>query len=195
MGGGRALSEFDQGQVVGARKARCLISATAKLLGILRENVASMYQVDVKCGKTANSRMKCGRKRALNDQDLRRFVRIVQMNRKSSFQQIASQFNEGAFTSLCAKIISRHMVQTGWGSRRPHPLQMLTARPTEIGAWMIVKRDLSDHMTRFHCIAPKAGSLCGVNHAMLWTLHAKFGYNRAVQLFGQHLLGPARVPW
>lgn len=48
------------------------------------------------------------------------------------------------------------------------------------------------------CIAQMEDSVCGVNHTILWTPHAKLGYYNAVEavlLFGKLLRVPAWVPW
>lgn len=110
---------------MGDRKTRYSTSATAKLLRIPRQTVASVYQENVKSGKTANSRTKRGRKSTWDDRGGRRLTGIVQTNRKFSLPQITSQFNEGACTSLCSKTVRRHIAQLSCGSRRPYHVLML----------------------------------------------------------------------
>lgn len=104
-------SAFDHGQIVGARHAGCLASASAGLVIFLRQSIASLYQDYAKSGKTSNQQKKYGCKRATDCRGERRPSRIVIMYWTATLKQITSEFDESFFSK---DYLSNHDIKRLW---------------------------------------------------------------------------------
>jgi hypothetical protein len=71
------LSDFERGQVVGARLTRASPTKTATLLGISRATVSEVMSADTNHGKTTSAKKNSGRKSALTEADRRTSRRTV----------------------------------------------------------------------------------------------------------------------
>jgi transposase len=76
------LSDFETGQMVGARLAGASVTKTATLLGVLKETVSKVMSAYANHGKTTSAKRDSGRKSALTERDCRRLRRIVWKNHK-----------------------------------------------------------------------------------------------------------------
>jgi transposase len=72
------LSNFERGQIVGARSAGASVKKTATLLGILRATVSKvMSAYTMHHGKTASAKRNSGRKSTLTQRECHTLSRIV----------------------------------------------------------------------------------------------------------------------
>jgi transposase len=76
------LSEFERGQIVGARLAGASVIKTATLLGVSRATVTKAMSACTNHGKTTSTKRNSGRKSTLTERDRRTLRRIVSKNHR-----------------------------------------------------------------------------------------------------------------
>jgi transposase len=65
------VSDFERGQIVGARLAGASVIKTAMLLGVLRATVSTIISAYKKYGKTTSAKRNSGRQSTLTKRDRR----------------------------------------------------------------------------------------------------------------------------
>ncbi|GBN91397.1 hypothetical protein AVEN_107730-1 [Araneus ventricosus] len=100
MAGYQNLSDFERGFIIGAREMGHSISEVAMKFGFLRTTISRMYREYRVSGKTSNFRHRCGRKKTLKELDHCRQTQILKRDRRAILPQIATDFNDGASTSV-----------------------------------------------------------------------------------------------
>ena len=87
------LSEFQRGQIVGARQAGASISETARLVGVSNSTVCRIMVKYLEEGKTAADKSACGRKKKLNSRERRHLKRTVTGDRRVSAVKVTATIN------------------------------------------------------------------------------------------------------
>ena len=78
------VSDFQRGQIVGARMAGATVTEIAQLLGIPRGTVFKVMTVYEKEGKTSSARHKSGCSSSLFERDRRKLNRIARNDHKTT---------------------------------------------------------------------------------------------------------------
>ena len=73
----RDLTDFEKGQIVGARMTGASITKVAEVFGFSRATISRTMTQFEKQGKTSNNRTKCGRPSKLSGRDRRTLNRII----------------------------------------------------------------------------------------------------------------------
>ena len=80
-------TDFERGQIVGARMVGASISKVAEVFSVSRGIVSKIYSAYLKCGKTLSAKSQRGRKCVLSDRDRRSLRRIITKNKKTQLQK------------------------------------------------------------------------------------------------------------
>jgi transposase len=91
----RDLSDFERGQIVGARLAATSVTKTATLLDVSRATVSNVMSAYTNHGKTSAKR-NSRRKSTLTERD-RRALMIVSKNHKTTAAQVNCSRNEYSY--------------------------------------------------------------------------------------------------
>lgn len=91
------LSEFERGQIVGARMVGASVSKVAELFHVSRGTVSKIYTAYRKSGKTSSAKSQRGRKCVLDDRDRRSLKRIVSKNKKTTATKVTAELNADAY--------------------------------------------------------------------------------------------------
>jgi hypothetical protein len=88
------LSDFERGQIIGARLAGASVTKTATLLGLLRATVSKVMSAYMNHGKTISVKWNSGQKSALTTlRDGCILKRIVSKNHRSTAAQVTAEPN------------------------------------------------------------------------------------------------------
>ncbi len=112
--------------VVGARRAGLSISEIADLLGFSRTTISRHLQrmvrkrENIQWAAVVRTKMPCWCQR--------RMVRLVRDYRKATVTQITTRYNQGKQNAISEHTTHRTLKQMGSSSRRPHRVQLLSAK-------------------------------------------------------------------
>ena len=87
------LSDFQGGQIVGARLAGAYVTKTATLLGISRAAVSKVVVTYTNHGRTSSAKRNSSRKPKLSKRDRRTLKRIVSINHRSTTAKVTAELN------------------------------------------------------------------------------------------------------
>jgi transposase len=87
------LSDFERGQIVGARLAGASVKKTAILLGVPRATVSEVMSTYINHRKTTSAKRNSGRKSTLTEKDCRTLRMIVSKNDTTTAAQVTRQQN------------------------------------------------------------------------------------------------------
>jgi transposase len=87
------LSDFERGQIVGARIADASVTKTAALLGVSRATVSKVKAAYTDHGETTSAKRNSGRKSTLTERDRRTIRRSVSENHTTAAAQVTVQQN------------------------------------------------------------------------------------------------------
>jgi transposase len=87
------LSDFERGQIVGARLAGASVIKVATLLGVSRATVSKVMWAYTNHGKTTSTKRNSGRKSTMTERDRRTLGRIVSKIQTSTTAQVTGQQN------------------------------------------------------------------------------------------------------
>ena len=88
------LSEFQRGQIVGARLCGVSVTAVASVLGVLPGTVSKVMTAYTTHGKTTSGKRNSGRKKSISDRARRVLKRIVTRNRRATAAQVTEELNQ-----------------------------------------------------------------------------------------------------
>jgi transposase len=104
MGG---LSDFERGQIVGARLAGAYVIRTAILLGVSIPTVSKVMSAYTYHEKTTSAKRNSGRKSTLTEIDRRAMRRIVSKNHRITAAQVTTEVNIHLEDSVYTKTVRR----------------------------------------------------------------------------------------
>jgi transposase len=86
-------SDFERGQIVGARLAGASVIKISTLLGVSRATVSEVMSAFTNHGKTTSAKRNSGRKSTLTERDSRTLKKIVSKNHTNTAAQVREQQN------------------------------------------------------------------------------------------------------
>jgi len=87
------LSDFQSGQIVGARLAGASVTETATLLGVSRAAVSKVMTTYTNHGRTSSAKRNSGRKPKLSERDRHTLKRIVSINYTSTAAKVTAELH------------------------------------------------------------------------------------------------------
>lgn len=120
------LSEFERGQIVGARMVGASVTKVAEVFGVSRGTVSKIYTAYRKSGKTSSAKSQRGRKCVLGDRDRRSLKRIVTKNKKTTAAKVTAELNVGLTNPVSTKTIRRELHKQGISGRAAIPKPLIS---------------------------------------------------------------------
>ncbi|XP_067141717.1 uncharacterized protein [Centruroides vittatus] len=120
------LSEFERGQIVGARMVGASITKVAKMFGVSRGTVSKIYTAYRTSGKTSSAKSQRGRKCVLSDCDRRSLKRIVTKNKKTTAAKVTAELNMELTNPVSTKTVQRELHEQGISGRAAIPKPLIS---------------------------------------------------------------------
>ncbi|XP_073410924.1 cytosolic arginine sensor for mTORC1 subunit 1 isoform X1 [Dendrobates tinctorius] len=111
------LSDFQRGQIVGARMAGASVAESAQMLGVARGTVSKVMTAFEREGKMSAAKHRSGRKSKLTERDHRTLKRIVREDRKTRAPKITAELNEHLQNPVSTKTVRRELHKSGFHGR------------------------------------------------------------------------------
>ncbi|GBM76976.1 hypothetical protein AVEN_161458-1 [Araneus ventricosus] len=134
MGKAAALSEFDKGRIVMARRIGTSITETAQLVGCSRSAVVSIHTKWINDGDTSSRRQGegVGHPCVIKEKGRRRQSRLVKQNLCQTVAQLTAQYNAGPSARVSEHTVQRTLLDMGLCSRHPTCVPLLTKRHRQL---------------------------------------------------------------
>ena len=87
------LSDFQRGQIVGARVVGASVTKTVTSLGVSRAAVSEVMKAYTNHGKTSSAKRNIGRKPKLSERDRRTLKRSVFKNQRIAVAKVTAELN------------------------------------------------------------------------------------------------------
>ena len=111
------LSEFQRGQIVGARLAGSSVTKTSELLHVSRGTVSKVMSAYQSHGQTSSSRSNCGRKRKIRDYDHTFLKLIVSRNEINTAPKLTAELNKHLINTVSIKTVRRELREAGYSGK------------------------------------------------------------------------------
>ncbi|MGH0174075.1 UNVERIFIED_CONTAM: hypothetical protein FKN15_076834 [Acipenser sinensis] len=102
------IGDFERGVIAGACLAGVSVIKTAQLADVSRAMSAWNSE-----GKTSSAKGISGRKRILQDRDIRALIRSARQNRRATADQLTANFNLGRQQPVSSKTVRRELHRAG----------------------------------------------------------------------------------
>ena len=87
------MSDFQRGQIVGARFAATSVTKTASYLGVSRAPVSEVLTAFENLGRALSAKRNTGRKPKLTERDRRIFKRIVSRSHRTAATKVTAELS------------------------------------------------------------------------------------------------------
>ena len=108
------LSDFQRGQIVGARMAATSVTETARMLDVSRGTVSKVMTAFEREGKTSSAKHRSAQNSKLSERDLQTLNRIVREDRKTTALKITAHLNENLQNPVPTKTVCLELHKSGF---------------------------------------------------------------------------------
>lgn len=115
------LSDFERGQIVGARMVGASVTKVAEVFGVSRGTVSKIFTAYRESGKTSSAKTQRGRKCVLSDRDRRALKRIVTKNKRTTAAKVTAEMNVALANPVSIKTTRRELHKLGIAGRAAIP--------------------------------------------------------------------------
>lgn len=126
------LTEFERGQIVGARMVGASVTKVSEMFGVSRGTVSKITTAYMRGGKTKSDKHQRGRKNVLDDRDKRTLRRIVVRNKKTTAAKVTAELNATLTNPVSTKTVRRELHKQGISGRAAIPKPLITDRNAKI---------------------------------------------------------------